>query len=266
MPRKLGQHFLVNRSAIQKIIASLELKNGEVVIEIGPGKGALTFPLVKQCQVSGIKCQVIGIEKDSSLIEDLKLKIENSNHELIHGDALKMLPKIIFNLKSSILNYKIVGNIPYYITGKLLRVISELENKPTLTVLTIQREVAERIIAKPLKMNLLAAAVQFWAEPKIIGYLKPSDFSPAPEVKSAIIQLDSRVQSITNKETERYYKFIKIAFKQPRKTLLNNLSSGLSVDKSKIAEILAQNALKSDVRPQDLSIEKLSTLSRLLIL
>ncbi len=282
MSRKLGQHFLIKRSAIQKIIAALELNAGETIVEIGPGKGALTIPLAEQCAKIG--CKVIGIEKDPRLAEDLEFRIQNlGNAKIIHGDALKVLANPEFYILYSGF-FKVVGNIPYYITGKLLRILSELENKPALTVLTIQREVAERICAHPPKMNptrrkcpmcgmnLLAAAVQFWAEPKIISYLKPSNFSPPPKVESAIIKLATRVQPLTTREAEKnYYKLIKIIFKQPRKTLLNNLTSGLpsvalakgglSVDKSKIAEILAKNGLPVNTRPQDLSLEKLSTLS-----
>lgn len=255
--KKLGQNFLVNPAAIRQIIAALDLQNKETIIEIGPGKGALTLPLIEKCQKIG--CQIIGIEKDHRLAEDLEFRIQNlGTVKIIKDDALK----IFSDPKSYILYpefYKIVGNIPYYITGKLLRILSELKNKPELAVLTVQREVAERIIAKPPRMNLLAAAVQFWAESEIIGYLKPSDFQPAPKIESAIIRLATRVQPIATRiDEEKYYKLIKIIFKQPRKTLLNNLVWGLTVDKSKILKILEQNGIPTNSRPQDLSLELIS--------
>ena len=258
MGQKLGQHFLINKNAIEKIIAALELKNNETIIEIGPGKGALTIPLIKACEK--IECKIIGIEKDKKIAQQLvtgKWKLE-----IIIGDALKIIPQLVSNYQLPIANYKIVGNIPYYITGKLMRVLSELENKPSLIVLTIQKEVAERIMAQPPKMNLLAAATQFWAEPKIIGYLKPSDFSPPPEVESAIIKLTPRIQPIAN--SKNYYKLIKILFKQPRKTALNNLVDGLGISKFKGLEILKKIGLSGEERPQNLNINQIKQLLEIL--
>ncbi|MBI2406246.1 MAG: 16S rRNA (adenine(1518)-N(6)/adenine(1519)-N(6))-dimethyltransferase, partial [Candidatus Harrisonbacteria bacterium] len=138
MPQLLGQHFLKNKAVIQKIIAALDLKSGETVIEIGPGKGALTIPLARACADAGIS--IIGIEKDIAFVHELNnLKI--ASLEIIHGDALKELPMLISRHTLTANRYKLVGNIPYYITGKLLRTISELEIKPSRTVLMIQKEV-----------------------------------------------------------------------------------------------------------------------------
>src|SRR3989344_1254738 len=226
MNKRLGQHFLINKFAIKKIVAALNLKANDTIIEIGPGKGALTFPLLEECQK--LNCKIIGVEKDPELVNKLEsYKVKKFyNFEIINGDALKILP----DYKLQTTGYKLIGNIPYYITGKLLRILSELENKPKLIVLTIQREVAERITAKQGEMNLLAAAVQVWAEAEIIGYLKPSDFSPPPKVESAIIKLATRIQPLVTRDgVDDYYKIIKILFKQPRKTLLNNLSAGLKI-------------------------------------
>ncbi len=272
MPKKsLGQHFLKNKSAIRAIISALDLKNGETVIEIGPGKGALTLPLIEKCQVSGIKCQVIAIEKDRGLANQLMSYASATvdQFEILAGDALKILPNLTHQLKTD--NWKLVGNIPYYITGKLLRVLSELKNKPALTILTIQREVAERICAHPpgtspthrkcsmCGMNLLAAATQFWAEPKILMNLKSADFDPPPTVESSVIKLTTTIPFALN--AIRYYEFIKIAFKQPRKTLLNNLSERFGKNKAEIAKILEQIGLRSDIRPQNLSISDLINLT-----
>src|SRR3989344_4254862 len=164
MFQKLCQHFLINQSAIKKMIKSLKLKSGETIVEIGPGKGALTFPLIKECGAND--CKIIAVERDPELAASLELLAVRNNLqiEIIKDDALKILSEITKTYKLKPISYKLVGNIPYYITGKLLRILSELKNKPSLTVLTIQKEVAERIAAVPPKMNLLAAAVQFWAE------------------------------------------------------------------------------------------------------
>ena len=291
MREKLGQHFLINQSAIQKIIAALNLQKNDVIIEIGPGEGALTFPLLEQCKE--INCEIIAIEKDPELAKNLESRITNQELRIIEGDVLKILPTLTKRSTLTAKRYKIVGNIPYYITGKLLRILSELITNYKLSitnvVLTVQKEVAERICAHPTKanptqrksslwgMNLLAAAVQFWAEPKIIGYLKPEDFSPPPEVESAIILIATRARPLATRETlENYYRLIKIIFKQPRKTLLNNLAAGFAIGgtspstklgtsgkikKDKIAEILKSVGLKGNERPQDLNLEVIKKLA-----
>lgn len=252
MSRYLGQHFLINRDAIKKIVAALDLKKNETVVEIGPGKGALTLPLAKECQNPNLKCQIIAVEKDKTLARELARKLPEA--KIIQGDILKNLPTLV-------IDWKLVGNIPYYITGQLLRVIGELEKKPELTVLTIQKEVAERLIAKPPKMNLLAASIQIWAEPEIIGYLRPNDFSPPPEVESAIIKLTTGGKLPVAINKEQYFKFIKILFKQPRKTILNNLSTGLSKPKREVGEVLGKIGLSGNERPQNLPLETLIKLS-----
>lgn len=255
MFQKLGQHFLTNQSAIKKIISALELRPDDTVIEIGPGRGALTFPLLKKCQ------RLIAIEKDPKLGLGVK-GVGNSKHlEVVIGDAPKTLPDLIKTYDLRPMTYKLVGNIPYYITGKLLRILSELKNKPTLVVLMVQKEVAERLIAKPPKMNLLAAATQFWAEPEILFTLKPEDFNPLPKVESAIIKLKTKDARQETKETENYYKSLRILFKQPRKTILNNLQTGLKLPKNKIENALRSLKIDPNSRPQNLSIKQIKQLT-----
>lgn len=186
MSKYLGQHFLINKDKLREIIEALDLKDGDTVIEIGPGHGELTDGIMNY--ESGIR--VIAIEKDKNLATSLREKfLHNKNIQIIQGDVLDVLSSIIHNSSFIIQNYKIVGNIPYYITGYLLRILGELEEKPSLIVLTVQKEVAERVCAEPPRMNLLAASVQFWAKTEIVGYISKKDFQPAPEVDSAIIKL-----------------------------------------------------------------------------
>lgn len=257
MSKYLDQHFLINKTAIQKIIAALDLQKEDTITEIGPGKGALTIPLAENCDK--IRCKVIGIEKDAKLASSIKrLGYSENLLEIVNADALKSLPEIAKRHALIAKPHKIVGNIPYYITGKLLRILSELEIKPRLIVFTIQKEVAERIAANPPKMNLLAAATQIWAQPKIIDYLKPRDFEPAPKVESAIIKLSPK--PITS-NSKLYYAIIKIIFKQPRKNLLNNLQTGLKMPKTEIEQKLKDFNLTGQERPQNLSIEQLQQLT-----
>ncbi len=259
MKKYLGQHFLKNKSAIKKIIAALDLRAGETVIEIGPGKGALTFPLLDECDRIGAK--LIAVEKDRELaLEFYKKYSENKNIEIINDDALKIIPELTKSSKLTAKSCKFVGNIPFYITGKLLRTISELENKPRLTVLMIQKEVAERACAKQGELNLLAAATQIWAEPKILFTLPPEDFDPPPKVHSAVIRLTTKSKN-SKLTAKSYYDLIHLIFKQPRKTLYNNLRDNLGLPAENIKKVLDDMKIDLKSRPQDLSIEQILDLS-----
>jgi 16S rRNA (adenine1518-N6/adenine1519-N6)-dimethyltransferase len=265
MNRRLGQHFLKNRGKIKEIIDSLELKRGDIIVEIGAGHGELTGELLTRQDI-----KVIAIEKDKRLVEELKGNFQfpisnfqtNSNNrnpklEIVHGDILKELPSLIQNS-----SYKVVGNIPYYITGKLLRILGELELKPELIVLTIQKEVAERVCAESPKMNLLAASVQFWAAPEIVSSISKKDFEPPPEVDSAIMRLKTKPPFGDQLLATSYYKLIKILFKQPRKTILNNLSDGLKLNKDEITKELKKLKINPASRPQNLDIQNIQKLIR----
>ncbi len=269
----LGQHFLNNKKAIGDIVAAVEVTKGDVIIEIGPGAGALTKPLAELCTKVGAK--LFAIEKDTKLVIDIQKNIPAVAGHVEHGDALELLPSLVLRLTSTPLlsypsthfQYKIVGNIPYYITGKLLRIIGELAHKPSRTVLMIQKEVAERVSAKVPHMNLLAAATQYWGDIKMLFTLKPKDFTPPPEVSSAVIEIVPRPPLLrpylpTPLFSLHYYSFIHAVFKQPRKTLLNNLSDGFpEFSKQKIAEIIKQNGFLVTVRGQDLDVPILERLA-----
>ncbi|MCL5733681.1 MAG: 16S rRNA (adenine(1518)-N(6)/adenine(1519)-N(6))-dimethyltransferase RsmA [Patescibacteria group bacterium] len=272
MRTKLGQNFLINKKALETIARELEIKDDETIIEIGPGHGELTEEILarnkkitKQIQRKDGRVNLIAIEKDATLAQELRNKIYDlgiKNVEIVEGDALKVLPSLIRNPQSAIsnFNYKIAGNIPYYITGYLLRILGELETKPSLAILTIQKEVAERLAAKPPKMNLLAAATQFWSKPEIISYLPKEYFKPEPEVDSAVVKfLIRNPQPAINPED--YYRFIKIIFKQPRKTILNNLSAGLNLPKEEISKIITGEKIPPADRPQNLNVEQILKLS-----
>lgn len=250
--KKLGQHFLVNKEKIKKIVEALEPKGGDTIIEIGSGHGELTGELSKIYDL-----RVIALEKDRRLAQELKNKLYDlriTNVEIVEGDALKVLKSYIPHLKS----YKLTGNIPYYITGYLLRIIGDLPHKPERCVFTVQKEVAERMTAGPPRMNMLAASVQFWAKPEIVAFIPKKDFKPAPKVDSAIVRLKTRADTDAKQiiNTDAYYKLIKIIFKQPRKTLLNNLSAAFG-EKDEIKNTLSRINIRPDIRPQNLYIEEI---------
>ena len=252
IPKKsLGQNFLANKGVVQKILNAAEITNNDLVLEIGPGKGVLTEELRKKAD------RVIAIEKDHRLINDLKNTFrEFSNVEIIEGDVLKFNPYSIFPSPCSIFHipYKVVANIPYYITSHLLKTIFEKWPMPELVVLMVQKEVAQRITARSPKMNLLALSVQFFAEPKIISYVSRGSFRPMPKVDSAIIQLVPKY-GIGNMEygiKDRFFKLIKTAFAGKRKQLKNTIS----------AEILKKAGIKPESRPEELSLDDWVTLAQ----
>lgn len=248
MPRYLGQHFLKNPAAAKKIIAALGLKKNDVVVEIGPGHGELTVPLAKACEEAGAR--IVAIEKDKPLTEGLRGK-NMKNVEVVQGDALELLPTVATT------HYKLAGNIPYYITGHLLRLVGELEKKPERAIFMVQKEVAERISAAPPKMNRLAASVQFWADAKILFHILRSDFSPPPEVDSAVILLQTKHPG--PKSPEAYYAAVRAAFAQPRKTILNNLAAAHG--KEKALASLAAAGVDPKSRPQNLTIAQIEEIS-----
>jgi len=253
MPRKLGQHFLEDKEALEKIAAGLEIKKTDIVIEIGPGHGELTNHLVEYHPK-----KIIAIEKDKYLAEALPRNLSslstNTEFKIINADVLKALPSLRLR------RYKLIGNIPFYITGRLLRVLSELKNKPEIIVLTIQKEVAERITAQPPRMNLLAAITQFWTDSEIIGFIPRQNFSPPPEVDSAIIRLFPK----KTKNPDQYYRLVKILFKQPRKTILNNLLAISKNHEERTMEELKKAGLVPSSRPQNLNMKMIILLASLL--
>src|SRR6266481_2630635 len=185
MRKRLGQHFLKNQGVASTIVKTLSPQTGEVIIEIGPGRGALTRPLLAACEEQSVR--LLAIERDEQLAGALEEELPKGNYTIIRGDALILLPNLVKTIAPA--QYKIVGNIPYYITGHLLRTIGELEHMPMLSILMLQKEVAERIAAEPPAMNRLAAHIQIWAKPFIIGRVSKKEFDPPPDVDSAVVSL-----------------------------------------------------------------------------
>jgi 16S rRNA (adenine1518-N6/adenine1519-N6)-dimethyltransferase len=243
---RLGQHFLKDEKALRKIAEALTIKAGEKVIEIGPGHGELTRELVR------LGAKVTAIEKDGLLATDLEKKF-GENIRVVTGDALKLLPELASGEK-----YKLTGNIPYYITGFLLRTIGELDPKPDLTVLMIQKEVAERLIDKPPRMNRLSASVGFWAEAKLLFNVPKKSFLPPPRVDSAVVLLGPKPEG---GDQDAYYSLIRALFKQPRKTIWNNLRDGGFKD---VDNALKEGRINPQDRPQNLDIEDIINLSKIL--
>jgi len=250
--RGLGQNFLIDKYVLEKIIESAGLKPTDSVLEVGPGIGTLTQKLAE----NGGK--IIAVEKDETMIEILKETLKDYKHiEVIAGDILKIDPMI------NALNYKLVANIPYYLTSPLIRKFLESENPPQEIILMLQKEVAQRICSKPPRMSLLAVSVQFYAESKIISYVSKNCFWPSPKVDSAIIKIipypDS---SLRAKRSNLFFEVVKAGFSHPRKQLAGNLSKILKIDRKKTNEWLIKNNIKPTQRAETLSIDDWQNLAK----
>ncbi|MEK7658323.1 MAG: 16S rRNA (adenine(1518)-N(6)/adenine(1519)-N(6))-dimethyltransferase RsmA [Patescibacteria group bacterium] len=251
----LGQNFLIDKNVLQKIISAADLSKNDIVLEIGPGIGTLTQELAQKAK------KVIAIEKDKKMCKILKETLKDfDNIEIINADILKI--KELENYLK-IKNYKIVANIPYYITSPLIRKFLESPKPPRDFVLMVQKEVAQRICTKPPDMSLLAVSVQFYAEPKIISYVSKNCFWPSPKVDSAIIKIKPQINADKKQiNADLFFKIVKAGFSQPRKQLGNNLlalshsegSKTLKLTKEQTAMWLVKNGIKPSQRAETLSI------------
>jgi len=229
--KSLGQNFFNDPNIVNKIVASAMLNKNSIVLEIGPGLGALTLPLSYHSK------KIVAIEKDDQLTKELKNLIKNlgiKNIEIINSDILKEFknPRDSQMFKKLGPSYQVVANIPYCLTGPIIRALLETNPQPEEITLIVQKEVAQRICNIPPNMSLLSIAVQYYANPKILFYISKNCFYPIPKVDSAALKL-SPIKNYSPKDAQ-FFKVVKAGFLSPRKQLLNNLSTGLKIDKEKI--------------------------------
>lgn len=243
--KQLGQNFLADKKVLMKIVDAAEISKDDVVLEIGPGQGSLTYHLAQRAK------KVIAVEKDAKLVKYLEEKFKDlKNLEVVNQDILEYL-KILKNIGE----YKIVANIPYYLTSFLLRRIFEMKNKPSEMIIMVQKEVAERITAGPGNMNLLAISVQIFAEPEILFNISKNSFWPKPKIDSAVIKL--KVYKVPKvKNAEKFFGLVRAGFSAKRKLLSNNLAKRLEISKEGIYDIFREVSIDVNVRAQDLSIEE----------
>ncbi len=254
-PRKsLGQNFLVDHNALLKVVRDAQVGPDDEVLEIGAGLGNLTRLLAVRAK------RVTAVEIDEQLflaLEDVVRKF--SNVDLIKGDILTIPPKTLFVED----DYIVVANIPYYITSAVIRHLLEAEVKPARIVLTIQREVAERILSQDEKMSLLSLSVQVYGEARISSHIPASCFYPEPKVDSSVIIIDVYGEPILSKEgIDCLFRLAHAAFNQKRKMLRNSLKPALTGDSESISKILEEAGVDPRRRPEALSLEDWVRLAR----
>jgi 16S rRNA (adenine1518-N6/adenine1519-N6)-dimethyltransferase len=252
----LGQNFLQDPLALEKIVSVAEIQPSDTVLEIGPGLGSLTRYLAVSAK------EVVAVELDENLLPPLKAVLSPyQNVRLVPGDILKLSPKDL-KLEN---DYIVVANIPYYITSAVIRHLLESEVTPRRIVLTVQKEVAQRICAEPGDLSLLALSVQIYGKPHIAAHIPADAFFPAPKVDSAVLIIDIySIPRIKEDLLNTFFKLIKAGFSQKRKTLRNSLSSGLHISPIEATNLLTQVNIDPQRRAETLSIEEWEKLSEIL--
>lgn len=255
-PKKsLGQNFIHDDNILARIAGAARLERSDQVLEIGPGLGALTRHLADDAG------RVVAVELDGRLLPILDQQLSAiPNVEVIHGDILEMDPAQHFQEQ-----YKAVGNVPYYITGAILRCLLSSAPKPKLIILTVQYEVAERIVAQPGQMSLLSVMVQYYSEAESLFRLKAGVFWPRPAVDSTVMRLAIHPQpALPETETADFFRLVRIGFSQKRKQLQKNLRV-LGIPKDRLDSILHRAGIDGRRRAQSLSVEEWLTLYRSLL-
>ncbi|MBC7264226.1 MAG: ribosomal RNA small subunit methyltransferase A [Chloroflexi bacterium] len=258
--KALGQNFLRDERLLPRILAAAEISPDDTIIEVGAGFGVLTRALAERAR------RVVAVEVDRRLIPILEHRLSDlTNVKLVHADVLSISPVALLAPESPPY-YKVVANLPYYITSPTLRHFLESEQKPTRMVVMLQREVAERIIAKPGDMSLLAVSVQFYARPKIIAHISRHSFYPPPEVDSALVRLDLyETPPYDVPEPGIFFDIVRAGFGQRRKQLRNSLARGLGLTTEQVVKLLNNCGINPTHRAEDLSLDEWACLSRALV-
>jgi 16S rRNA (adenine1518-N6/adenine1519-N6)-dimethyltransferase len=249
-PKKsLGQHWLHDEESLLAMCEASELTENDQVVEIGPGLGTLTKYLVERAG------KVTAVEFDEELYRKLPKNIVADNLTIINDDCLK------FDYNTMPAGFKVVANIPYYLTSNLLRVLSEAGNPPSMIVLLVQKEVAERVAALPGQMSLLSVSVQLYYQANLDMIVPAELFTPPPKVDSQIIKLVRRSDPLfKDLDSTLFFRIVKAGFSQRRKKLRSSLSAGLHISKEEVETLLSSAGIDANCRPQELSLDQWHTL------
>lgn len=259
--KSLGQNFLVDAAALGRICEAAEIRSDDLVLEIGPGLGSLTRLLALQARL------VVAVELDAQLMPALVETLRPfENVELVQGDIMQLEPARLTGAALPDEGYLVVANIPYYITSALIRRLLEPEMRPRRLVLTVQREVAERICAAPGDLSLLALSVQVYGEARIVARIPAGAFYPAPQVESAVVRIDiAPAPRIPQVWLPAFFRLAKAGFSQKRKTLRNALAGGLGWKPPQTESLLQEAGIDAQRRAETLSLEEWQRLAQVYI-
>lgn len=250
-PKKsLGQNFMVEPNAVQRVAGAAKLEPADTVLEIGAGLGALTDVLARQAG------RVVALEIDDRFVGYLRSRYATAPHvEIVQADVLQTDIGALMGEDAA--HYKVVANVPYYITSAILRHLLESRTPPALIVMTMQREVAERIIAQPGDMSLLAVSVQFYGRPRLVTRLSAANFYPRPDVESAILRVTPHPEGppVPPDEADAFFRVVRAGFSQPRKQVKNSLAAGLHASTDEATGWLEQAGIDPRRRPEKLGVD-----------
>ena len=265
----LGQHFLIDEEVLRLITSAAELTPADIVMEIGPGLGVLTKELAKQAG------WVVTIELDNKLAAILKQTLAAFNNvTIINEDILQIDPEALLQEQrekfspaiTSSFSYKVVANLPYYITSPVLRHFLEASLKPQIMVVMVQKEVADAIVAEPGEMSVLSISVQFYGQPKIISYVPAQCFYPAPEVDSAILKVTLYPKAAVDVADETsFFRLVRAGFTTPRKQIRNSLTQGLGLPKAEVLSLLEKAGIAQQRRAETLTLAEWAQLWQVFI-
>ncbi|MEW6143255.1 MAG: 16S rRNA (adenine(1518)-N(6)/adenine(1519)-N(6))-dimethyltransferase RsmA [Chloroflexota bacterium] len=255
-----GQNFLIDRTILRDITAAAELSAGDIVVEVGPGLGVLTTELAAAAG------RVVAVELDRGLAEGLRDEFrDRTNVTIVNGDILGLSPETLlepYRMEVEASGYKVVANVPYYITSPVLRHFLEARWKPRLMVVTVQREVGESITAGAGDMSLLGAIIQFYAWPKIVRKVSARAFYPAPKVDSVVLRLDVYGKPpVKVADVDAFFRVIKAGFSARRKQLHNPLARGLVLPQTVVAEALKESGIDPMRRAETLTLKEWAIIS-----
>ncbi len=251
---ELGQHFLVDTGVLARIVAAAELTADDTVLEIGAGVGNLTRWLAVSAG------RVVAVEIDRRFLPVLEAELTDCpSVRLVAGDILSLDPSDLMGDGP----YKVVANLPYAITSAVLRHLLEARVPPQRMVVTVQREVAERIVARGGRMSLLAVSVQFYGRPQRLFCLRPGAFYPPPEVESAVVRIDRHPRPpVEVADVDGFFRVVRAGFSQPRKQLVNSLAHGLGISSGEAADALRRAGIDPRIRAERLGLEDWARLAR----
>lgn len=243
--RGMGQNFLTSDAILEKITTAGDVSPSDVVIEVGPGLGHLTHHLARAAG------RVAAVEIDRGFVRELRQTFQGlPNVDVVEGDILDLAPVDIVGYRP----YKVVANLPYYITSAALRHFLEASLRPELLVVTLQKEVGDRILAASGDLNLLAISVRVYGRPRLVARIPPNAFYPQPKIESVVVRIDVYPRPAIQSPVERFFRVVTAGFAMPRKQIHNSLSQRLWLPPGSAPEILEDAGIDPTRRPQTLSI------------
>ena len=249
--KNLGQHWMHDHRVLQHMAKSADVQSEDTVLEIGPGLGTLTRVLASHAK------QVIAVEFDPELAAQLSTRVKVDNLEVVSGDILK------YNLLQLPAGYKVVANVPYYITSKIVQLLLTSHNRPSRIALLVQKEVAERLAAKPGDMSILAVSAQLYADVSLGEVVPAALFTPPPKVDSQVVILKTRQQPLFDVPYEDIFKVVKAGFSAKRKKLRSSLAGGLEIGKPEAEALLVKAGIDPNARAETLALEQWAQLARI---